>query len=132
MWLSLAALVFGVLLWNFPFPRTFLGDGGSTLLGFICASHIAWCFFPDFFGRQVISCCVCLFLLGGAPVADTLIVMTGRLLSGQSPFLPDRTHAHHKLQDAGLSKFTSLAVLAVIHFAIMFAGYSMLGIRLFR
>lgn len=131
VWLMLGALIFGVLLWNFPFPKTFLGDGGSTLLGFVCASHFAWNFFPDFFGRSLVNSCMCLFLAGGAPVIDTLSVMTRRIISKKSPFLPDRKHAHHKLQDAGLSKFCTLFVLAAIHFAILCAGFSLLGIRLF-
>ncbi len=131
VWLPLSMLIFGVLLWNFPFPRTFLGDGGSTLLGFMCASHIAWSFFPDFFGKSPVNCCVCLLLIGASPVIDTLNVMIRRILSGHSPFLPDRTHAHHRLQDAGLSKFSALAVLAAVHFALVAAGYRMLGISLF-
>lgn len=129
-WLCFATLVFGVLLWNFPFPRTFLGDGGSTLLGFICASHIAWGFYPDFFGKTLFFTAIALFFLGGAPVFDTISVIIRRLLSKTSPFLPDRRHAHHKLQDAGLSKFGTLFVLAVFHFIILLIGFYVLGINL--
>lgn len=130
LWIPLAGLMFGVLLWNFPVPRTFLGDGGSTLLGFICASHIAWSFYPSFFRCGLIRMCIDLLFVGGVPVFDTLTVMLRRILAGNSPFLPDRKHAHHKLQDAGLTKFNALLVLAVIHLVILIAGFRLLGIKI--
>ncbi len=129
VWLSLATLFFAVLLWNFPFPRTFLGDGGSTLLGFVSASHIVWCFYPNFIGRSYISSCICLLLIGGSPVFDTLSVMAQRILTGNSPFMPDRKHAHHRLQDIGFSKFKTLAVIIVVHFCVLLLGFRLLKIN---
>ena len=104
VWMPIAGLVFGVFLWNFPNPRTFLGDGGSTFLGYICASHLIWTIFPNIFGVNFIKLSFVLLLIGGIPVADTLIVMISRLLTKKSPFSPDRGHTHHKLQDTGFSK----------------------------
>jgi len=130
LWLPLAGLIFGVLLWNFPAPRTFLGDGGSTLLGFICASHIAWSFYPDFFHCEFIRMCIDLLFIGGIPVLDTLSVMLRRIIAGTSPFLPDRKHAHHKLQDAGCSKLITLIILVMLHSAILTAGFRLVGIKL--
>lgn len=111
-------------------PRTFLGDGGSTLLGFICASHIAWSFYPDFFRCSLLRTGLNLLFIGGIPVFDTLSVMFRRILSGNSPFLPDRKHAHHRLQDAGLSKLSALVVLALFHIVILTIGFRLLGIKL--
>lgn len=130
VWMPIAGLVFGVLLWNFPQPRTFLGDGGSTLLGYICASHIAWSIFPDIFGSGFIRLAAVLLLIGGVPVLDTLAAMTRRILTKKSPFLPDRNHAHHKLQDAGLSKLSILAVLGLLHFLLMVCGFRLVGIHI--
>jgi UDP-GlcNAc:undecaprenyl-phosphate GlcNAc-1-phosphate transferase len=132
VWMPFAALVFGVLLWNFPQPRTFLGDGGSTLLGYICASHISWSFFPELFGKSFVHTALVLLFIGGVPVIDTLSVMTRRILAKKSPFLPDRGHAHHKLQDAGLSKFSTLIVLGTAHFVILVIGFHIMGLRVFR
>lgn len=129
-WMPIAGLVFGVLLWNFPKPRTFLGDGGSTLLGYICASHVAWNIFPQIFGKGIIDLCVILLLVGGVPVIDTLVVMTTRVLHKKSPFLPDRGHAHHKLLDSGLSKLQTLAILGVVHVALLMVGFRFLGIKI--
>ena len=37
-WPFLVGACMGVLFWNYPRSRTFLGDGGSTFLGYFCAS----------------------------------------------------------------------------------------------
>jgi UDP-GlcNAc:undecaprenyl-phosphate GlcNAc-1-phosphate transferase len=122
--------VFGVLLWNFPQPRTFLGDGGSTLLGYICASHLAWSIFPDLFGKGFFSLAAVLFFIGGIPVIDTLAAMTRRLLTKKSPFSPDRGHAHHRLLDRGFSKQQTLAIMGIAHMALVLIGLRLLGTKL--
>lgn len=131
IWMPFAGLVFGVLLWNFPSPRTFLGDGGSTFLGYICASHMAWNIFPYMFARGMFSMAVVLFLVGGVPVTDTLIAMTRRVIKKRSPFSPDRGHGHHKLQDAGFSKPQTLAIIGVVHAAMLMVGFHFTGIKFF-
>lgn len=131
VWAPLSGLVFGVLLWNFPTPRTFLGDGGSTFLGYLCASYMAWDIFPGMFGQGIFFMAAALLLIGGAPATDTLIAMTRRILKKRSPFSPDRGHAHHKLQDAGLSKPHTLAVLGAAHIAMILAGFQFIGMNVF-
>ncbi len=42
-------------------------------------------------------------LVLGVPIIDTFWIITRRLLSGQSPFTPDRGHFHHRLLDLGLT-----------------------------
>ena len=130
MWLPLASVIFGVLFWNFPKPRTFLGDGGSTLLGFICASHIAWSIsniHPSHSNNILIFAFSILFL-GGIPVIDTLVAMTRRILHKKSPFLPDRGHTHHKLQDAGFSKPATLLIMSIIHILFLIFGKYLLSL----
>ena len=128
VWLPISGLVLGVLLWNFPHPKTFLGDGGSTLLGYVCASHLAWSIFPDIFGFDPIKLSIVLLLIGGVPVIDTLIAMTRRILTKKSPFLPDRGHAHHLLQDMGCSKGLTLFILGSAHLLVVILGFKILGI----
>jgi len=130
VWMPLAGLVFGVLLWNFPQPRTFLGDGGSTLLGYICASHLAWSIFPDLFGKGFFSIVLVLFFIGGVPVVDTLVAITRRILTKKSPFSPDRGHAHHKLLDHNFSKLQTLMILGSVHLALVLIGLRLLGIKI--
>ncbi|MDO4987662.1 MAG: MraY family glycosyltransferase [Synergistes sp.] len=127
-WQPFCGLVFGVLLWNFPSPRTFLGDGGSTLLGYICSAELAWSIFPNLFDTGFIRLSLILLFLGGVPVIDTLVAMTRRVLHKKSPFLPDRGHAHHKLQDAGCSKAVVLVILGIAHIVVMGIGYRLLGL----
>lgn len=131
VWMPLAGLIFGVLLWNFPTARTFLGDGGSTLLGYVCASHMAWNIFPEMFGRGIFFMAAVLILIGGVPVIDTLFAMTRRLLKKRSPFSPDRGHGHHRLLDAGLSKQQTLAIIGTVHVIMLTAGFSFIGVKVF-
>lgn len=128
VWLPLSGLVSGVLAWNFPSPRTFLGDGGSTLLGYICASHLCWSLFPAFFQRGIFFMLIALLLVGGAPVVDTLVAMTRRILTGRSPFTPDRGHLHHRLLDAGFSKSMTIVAIGAAHVLMIYSGYRFLGV----
>lgn len=132
VWLPFAGLVFGVLLWNFPQPRTFLGDGGSTLLGYICSAQLAWSIFPNIFGTGFIHLAIILLFLGGVPVIDTLVAMTRRILHKKSPFEPDRGHAHHKLQDLGLPKLATLIVMGSAHALIIALGMRLIGLPVFN
>lgn len=122
-WFPFCGLIAGVLIWNFPFARTFLGDGGSTLLGYVCASHLAWDLFPRFFRMDLLLMAAVLILIGGVPVVDTIIAMTRRILHGRSPFYPDRGHAHHKLLDRKLRTWQVLCILLIAHALIVGSGY---------
>jgi UDP-GlcNAc:undecaprenyl-phosphate GlcNAc-1-phosphate transferase len=42
-------------------------------------------------------------LVLGVPIIDAFWIITRRLLSGRSPFTPDRGHFHHRLLDLGLT-----------------------------
>ncbi|MDR3332489.1 MAG: undecaprenyl/decaprenyl-phosphate alpha-N-acetylglucosaminyl 1-phosphate transferase [Synergistaceae bacterium] len=126
-WLPFCGLIAGVLLWNFPRARTFLGDGGATLLGYVCSSHLAWDVYPRFFGMNAAVMVIVLLLIGGVPVVDTIAVMMRRMLKGQSPFHPDRRHAHHLLLDIHLLKWQVLCLLVAVHAALVRAGYYVLS-----
>ncbi len=93
----MGAMALGVLCWNFPSAQTFLGDGGSTLLGYLFASHFmmtAQITLQNITPGEVIMLFV---LFGGIPVVDTLTAFTRRILTGKSPFYPDKKHLHHLL-----------------------------------
>ncbi len=122
LWLPLAGLCAGVLVWNFPFPRarTFLGDGGSTLLGFLCSSLMATGISTTSLGLAWMV--PVLALLGGVPVLDTLVAVGRRLAMGRSPFLPDRGHIHHRLLDRSFPLTAVLVTMGTIHFALVMAG----------
>ena len=125
-WLPFCGLIAGVLFWNFPHARTFLGDGGATLLGYVCSSHLAWDLFPHFFRMKVPMMVAVLLLIGGIPVIDTLFAMTRRMLKKKSPFNPDRGHAHHILLDRKLRTWEVLSLLVAAHVILVSAGYYLL------
>ena len=125
LWLPLAGLCSGVLVWNFPFPRarTFLGDGGSTLLGFLCASQMATAF--SFAAMEPLWMIPVLALLGGIPVFDTIVAVGRRLIRGRSPFLPDRGHIHHRLLDRSFPVTAIIVTMGSMHVALLLAGLAL-------
>ncbi len=125
LWLPLAGLCSGILFWNFPSPRarTFLGDGGSTLLGFLCASQMATSL--SFASLDPLRMIPVLALLGGLPVLDTLVAVGRRLMGGRSPFLPDRGHIHHRLLDRSFPVTAIIVTMGSMHLSLLLAGIGM-------
>ena len=92
--ICLGALL-GFLFWNFNPARIFLGEGGSTFVGFTIGT---------------------LSVIGGAKVGTALLVLSIPLLDviwvvlrrvfveHHSPTKGDRKHLHHRLLDLGLSQ----------------------------
>lgn len=60
------------------------------------------------------------------PVMDTLFVMLRRMLSGKSPFNPDRMHLHHLLQGLGLGVSGTICVILLL--AVGIAGTGIYGL----
>ena len=129
-WSALLGLCFGILIWNFPKAYTFLGDGGSTLLGFLCSSLVVYDFYFSFLSLGIVKIVFILIFLGGIPVLDTLSAMSRRILSGRSPFSPDRGHFHHLLLDFGLNQGCVLLILSAVHFFVIMTAYRFLGVVL--
>lgn len=94
--------------------RTFMGDAGSLLLGFI----LAWLSVSLSQGEEHAVTPIAAVWIVGVPLLDALAVMLRRILLGRSPFAADRGHLHHILLDWGLSVNQTLA--AIIGLGIMF------------
>ncbi len=94
-----AFLVFNVpALYNRQF-RCFMGDAGSTLLGFV----LAWlCVAISQDARSTTSPAAVLWFVA-MPIYELLWTMIRRASRGTSPFRPDAEHFHHLLQRAGCS-----------------------------
>jgi UDP-N-acetylmuramyl pentapeptide phosphotransferase/UDP-N-acetylglucosamine-1-phosphate transferase len=91
--------------------KMFLGDGGSLVLGFICALFVMRVIQS---GSDVVTGSTISFTLAvlAVPVFDTLRVMTARMLQHRSPFSPDKTHLHHMFIALGFSHvITALNVI---------------------
>ena len=143
--LTVSAAIIGFLVFNFPVTwnrpvRSFMGDAGSTLLGFT----IVWVTLGVSQGpEKLISPVVCLWF-AAIPIFDCLTCFVRRSISGKSPFTPGRDHFHHTLIRAGLGHRATLGVLTGLqlvyaiaalagHFGavpdfVMFAGWSVLGL----
>lgn len=111
--LVMAALV-GACVGFMPYNRNpaqmFMGDTGSTFLGYILATISIQGLFKYY---AVISFAVP-FLILGLPMFDTLFAIVRRLAHGQNPMSPDRGHIHHRLIDMGLSQKQAVAALYVV------------------
>jgi len=121
-----AAMALGVLCWNFPMAQTFLGDGGSTLLGFLFASHFVTATSPVIMQVPFHELILLLLLWGGVPVFDTLIAFSRRILTGKSPFYPDKGHLHHRLMAAIHSNFGVVVCLLTVHMLSLICGVAVL------
>jgi len=109
-WVLLASIcaVLGFLLLNARFPwnakaRVFLGDSGSTLLGFM----LAWFFIAlgndqNETGQRVFMPMMAVWLFA-VPLMDTTFLILRRVRYRRSPLAADRHHLHHAFLNAGFT-----------------------------
>ncbi len=112
--------IIGFLFYNLGFlgikRRVFLGDNGSTFLGFL----VAWtCINYSQSSENLIKPVTCLWIVA-IPLLDCLRVMIGRIIRGILPFSPGRDHIHHKLQSLTNSSSKTLTGLLIL--GLLFAG----------
>lgn len=107
---ALAGACIGFLPYNFNPAKIFMGDTGSTFLGFIMATMSVQGMFKMY---NIISFVVP-FLMLGLPIFDVCFAVVRRISKGQSPMAPDRSHVHHKLIDMGMSQKQAVGTLYVI------------------
>jgi UDP-GlcNAc:undecaprenyl-phosphate/decaprenyl-phosphate GlcNAc-1-phosphate transferase len=117
------AAVLGFMLFNFPLPfnrnlRTFMGDAGSTLLGFT----VAWMGLKLAHGPEAVISPVTALWIAAVPIFDLFISFGRRIAKGQSPLQPDREHMHHILQRAGFSDRQVALMMSLGAFAIAMIG----------
>ena len=108
--IALMGSCFGFLPFNFNPAKIFMGDTGSTFLGFMLATLSIQGVFKSY---AVISFAVPLLILG-LPLFDAFFAMIRRILRGQSPMTADRGHLHHRLVDMGFSQKQTVFILYAI------------------
>lgn len=99
--------------------KIFMGDAGSTLIGFLLAWSLIYMSRPDVAVLAPVDVLWCIAL----PLMETLAVIYYRLHRGVSPFKPDRGHLHHLLQDAGFSARVTLGLILLLASGLGGAGY---------
>jgi UDP-GlcNAc:undecaprenyl-phosphate/decaprenyl-phosphate GlcNAc-1-phosphate transferase len=102
--LALVGSLAAFLIFNLPakFNRSvlsFMGDAGSTLLGFALAGISLIAVQP---GGAALPAVVVLWLMP-IPILELFTSTFRRLMTGLSPMQADRGHFHHRLLDAGFS-----------------------------
>ncbi|MCB6366899.1 undecaprenyl/decaprenyl-phosphate alpha-N-acetylglucosaminyl 1-phosphate transferase [Intestinibacillus massiliensis] len=107
---ALTGACIGFMPYNINPAKIFMGDTGSTFLGYMLATMSIQGMFKFY---AVISFAVP-FLILGLPIFDTAFAITRRVLSGRSPMSPDRGHVHHRLMDMGFNQKQSVAILYAI------------------
>ena len=119
---SLFGCLIGFLYFNFHPAKIFMGDTGSLVLGYILSSI---CVLSQKLDGELPIAPISMALILALPIADTMWVMTRRVLRGGSPFLPDNTHLHHKLMTLNLSQSGVVAVLYACMFVCGFIAVFM-------
>ncbi len=90
----------------------FMGDAGSTLLGFL----IAYLLISLSQGEARAMTPVTALWIFAVPLMDTLGVALRRIWMRKSPFSPDRGHIHHLLLDAGFRVRHAVLLVAALQF----------------
>jgi len=116
----------GFLLFNFPafrnrHLRTFMGDAGSTLLGFIVVRFALS--ISQGADRSLSPVAALWFAL--MPLSDFFSCFIRRVARGKMPLHAGREHFHYMLMRAGLSGRQVLAVL--VAFSVLYAAVGLIG-----
>jgi UDP-GlcNAc:undecaprenyl-phosphate/decaprenyl-phosphate GlcNAc-1-phosphate transferase len=100
----LAGALLGFLRWNFHPAAIFIGTSGTMFVGYTLAVL-------SIMGSAKVA--VALLVLG-VPIIDSFWIIVRRIVSGRSPFTPDRGHIHHRLLDLGLTHRQAVVLIYVI------------------
>lgn len=104
---ALAGAGFGFLPYNFNPAKIFMGDTGSTFLGFVLACISVQGMIKTY---AVISFAVPVLILG-LPIFDTAFAILRRIAKKKPIMSPDRGHLHHRLMDMGFSQRQTVTIL---------------------
>lgn len=116
---ALAAALAGVLVWNRPPARIYLGDAGTYLLGVVLALLLATAMEGDDSSDAVAS-----LLFVAVPVADTTVAILRRWRARRPLFAGDRGHVYDQLVDRGWSAPRAVAACVTAQAAFVVLGLS--------
>lgn len=110
--LTAAGAALGFLMWNFYPAKIFLGEGGSTFLGFMLA------LLAIMSGGKIATA----LLVMGVPIFDVAWIIVRRLRSGQHLAAADNRHLHFRLLAIGMSQRQIVLLLSL--FSLLFGSVS--------
>ncbi|OQW50291.1 MAG: hypothetical protein A4S09_00415 [Proteobacteria bacterium SG_bin7] len=123
--MSLAGACIGFALYNFAPAKIYLGDSGSTFLGF-ATSAIAVQLDAPLDNRSFLLVPLFLFAF---PEVDACMAILRRIAAGRSVFRGDHEHLHHKLQKLGFSINRTLLIISVLVGYCCFGGWFIAQLR---
>jgi UDP-GlcNAc:undecaprenyl-phosphate/decaprenyl-phosphate GlcNAc-1-phosphate transferase len=117
--------IIAFLLFNLPIlgrkrGQIFLGDSGSTMLGF----SVCWLVISISQGQVNNFTPSTVLWIIALPLFDSICIMSRRIMRGQSPFKPDREHLHHVLVQEGYSTNQTLVILLMFSVLLAVTGVS--------
>lgn len=103
--------------------KMFIGDGGSLVIGLVLTYNVfALLYEPSMAnclqqqGISLVALCLSILCI---PVFDTLRVMTARIIRGDGPFSPDKTHLHHLYIEMGFSHVGTSTIIIITNLLIV-------------
>lgn len=114
--LTVAAAAAGFLWFNFPPARIFMGDSGSTTLGFLAAGFAVWA------SRRGVASAWLVMVVFSPFVVDATVTLLRRALIGEPVWRAHRSHYYQRLVQLGWGhRRTVLAEYAVMLVCAAFA-----------
>ena len=110
IFIALFGACLGFIPYNMNPAKIFMGDTGSTFLGYILATLSVTGLFKLY---AIISFAVP-FLILGLPIFDICFAFLRRIARGQNPMVADRGHVHHRLIDMGFSQKQAVAIVYML------------------
>jgi UDP-GlcNAc:undecaprenyl-phosphate GlcNAc-1-phosphate transferase len=104
---TLAGSCLGFLPYNFNPASIFMGDTGSTFLGFTLGITSILGLLK---GYTIATIFIAVLVLG-LPIFDTAFAIIRRFLAGKPIMSPDRGHLHHRLVDRGYTQKQAVVTL---------------------
>ncbi len=104
---TLAGACLGFLPRNFSPAEVYMGDTGSTFLGYVLAVSSCIGVYKSYAILSVFISVLAMAL----PIFDTLFAMTRRAINHKPIMSPDRGHLHHRLIDSGYTHRQAVVIL---------------------
>jgi UDP-GlcNAc:undecaprenyl-phosphate GlcNAc-1-phosphate transferase len=122
--LAVAGAVLGFLLFNFNPARVFMGDNGSTFLGYVLAVLAIHASARPWDVRALAAA----LLVIGLPIVDTAAAIVRRALERRPIFAGDRSHIYDRLVDRGFSVRQTALLCWAIQALLVTAGLLVAGV----
>lgn len=124
--------ILAFLVFNWEPSEIFMGDTGAMVIGMLLSILVIHFMqvnealtegSPAKFSATI-GTAACFIII---PLCDTLRIIILRVLKGQSPFAPDKSHIHHSIMRLGLTHSRTAAVLASVNGAFIAAAWVLRG-----